>query len=94
MTESFAELFENSDIVSKMKPGTIMNGLVVDVRSDFVVVNAGLKSEGIIPIDQFKDEKGDLDVNIGDEVEVALDAVEDGYGETRLSREKAKRAKA
>lgn len=94
MTESFAELFENSDIVSKMRPGTIMNGLVVDVRSDFVVVNAGLKSEGIIPIDQFKNEKGDLDVNIGDEVEVALDAVEDGYGETRLSREKAKRAKA
>ena len=94
MTESFAELFENSDIVSKMRPGTIMNGLVVDVRSDFVVVNAGLKSEGIIPIDQFKDEKGELDVNIGDEVEVALDAVEDGYGETRLSREKAKRAKA
>ena len=94
MTESFAELFENSDIVSKMRPGTIMNGLVVDVRSDFVVVNAGLKSEGIIPIEQFKDEKGDLDVNIGDEVEVALDAVEDGYGETRLSREKAKRAKA
>ena len=72
MTESFAELFENSDIVSKMRPGTIMNGLVVDVRSDFVVVNAGLKSEGIIPIDQFKDEKGDLDVNIGDEVEVLL----------------------
>ena len=94
MTESFAELFENSDIVSKMRPGTIMNGLVVDVRPDFVVVNAGLKSEGIIPIDQFKDEKGELDVNIGDEVEVALDAVEDGYGETRLSREKAKRAKA
>ncbi len=94
MTESFAELFEDSDIVSKMRPGTIMNGLVVDVRSDFVVVNAGLKSEGIIPIEQFKDEKGDLDVNIGDEVEVALDAVEDGYGETRLSREKAKRAKA
>ncbi len=94
MTESFAELFENSDIVSRMKPGTIMNGLVVDVRSDFVVINAGLKSEGIIPIEQFKDEKGDLDVNIGDEVEVALDAVEDGYGETRLSREKAKRAKA
>ena len=94
MTESFAELFENSDIVSRMKPGTIVNGLVVDVRSDFVVINAGLKSEGIIPIEQFKDEKGDLDVNIGDEVEVALDAVEDGYGETRLSREKAKRAKA
>ena len=94
MTESFAELFENSDIVSRMKPGTIMNGLVVDVRSDFVVVNAGLKSEGIIPIEQFKDEKGDLDVNIEMKVEVALDAVEDGYGETRLSREKAKRAKA
>ena len=58
MTESFAELFENSDIVSRMKPGTIMNGLVVDVRTDFVVVNAGLKSDGIIPIEQFRMKKG------------------------------------
>ncbi|MEC8147323.1 MAG: 30S ribosomal protein S1 [Pseudomonadota bacterium] len=94
MSENFAELFENSDIVSKMKPGTIMNGLVVDVRADYVIVNAGLKSEGIIPIEQFKNDNGELDVNVGDQVEVALDAVEDGYGETRLSREKAKRAKA
>ena len=94
MSENFAELFENSDIVSRMKPGTIMSGLVVDIRADYVIVNAGLKSEGIIPIEQFKNDNGELDVNVGDQVEVALDAVEDGYGETRLSREKAKRAKA
>jgi small subunit ribosomal protein S1 len=77
-----------------MRPGTIVKGVVVEVRSDFVVVNAGLKSEGVIPLDQFRNNAGDIDVKVGDEIDVALDAVEDGYGETRLSREKAKRAKA
>ncbi len=77
-----------------MRPGTIVKGRVVEVRSDFVVVNAGLKSEGVIPLDQFRNAAGEIDVNVGDEIDVALDAVEDGYGETRLSREKAKRAKA
>ena len=77
-----------------MRPGTIVKGTVVEVRPDFVVVNAGLKSEGIIPTEQFRDLQGDVDINVGDIVEVALDAVEDGYGETKLSREKAKRAKA
>ncbi|MDZ7735801.1 MAG: 30S ribosomal protein S1 [Gammaproteobacteria bacterium] len=67
---------------------------MVDVGDDTVVVNAGLKSEGLIPIDQFYDEKGELEVSVGDQVDVALDAVEDGFGETRLSREKAKRLKA
>ena len=91
MTESFAELFEQSQVESKMRLGSILSGTVVDVFQDNVIVSAGLKSESWIPIDQFYDEKGELEVSIGDEVEVALDAVEDGYGETRLSREKAKR---
>ncbi len=91
MTESFAELFEQSQIEAKMRPGSIVSGIVVDVYQDNVVVSAGLKSESWIPIDQFYDDKGELEVAVGDEVDVALDAVEDGYGETRLSREKAKR---
>ena len=91
MTESFAELFEQSQIETKMRLGSILNGTVVDVYQDNVIVSAGLKSESWIPIDQFFDEKGELEVSVGDQVEVALDAIEDGYGETRLSREKAKR---
>ncbi len=91
MSESFAELFEQSQIENKMRPGTIVSATVVDVKPDIVIVNAGLKSEGLIPIDQFFDEKGELEIEIGDEVDVALDSIEDGYGETRLSRENAKR---
>lgn len=94
MAESFAELFEESQVEAKMRPGSIVLSTIVEVRSDFVVVNAGLKSEGIIPIDQFRNNEGVVDVNVGDEIDVALEAVEDGYGETKLSREKAKRAKA
>ena len=94
MTESFADLFEESLKTNNMKPGAIVMGLVLEVRNDVVVVNAGLKSEGIIPIDQFYDEKGEIEVVAGDEVEVSLDSLEDGFGETRLSREKAKRARA
>ena len=94
MTESFAELFEESLATNDMRQGTILRGLVVDIRNDVVVVNAGLKSEGSIPIDQFYNEKSELEIQIGDEVDVALDSLEDGYGETRLSREKAKRAEA
>ncbi|MGR8918066.1 MAG: 30S ribosomal protein S1 [Gammaproteobacteria bacterium] len=94
MAESFAELFEQSQIEAKMRPGTIVRGTIVEVRPDFVVVNAGLKSEGIIPVDQFRNPEGVVEVAVGDEIDVALDAVEDGYGETKLSREKAKRAKA
>jgi len=77
-----------------MRPGTIVSATVVDVNQDTVIVNAGLKSEGLIPIEQFYDEKGDLEVSVGDTIDVALDTVEDGYGETRLSREKAKRLMA
>jgi len=93
MTESFAELFEQSQqAISKLKPGSIVTGIVVEIRNDVVVINAGLKSEGIVPIEQFKDESGALEVEVGDEVKVALDALEDGFGETKLSREKAKRS--
>jgi len=94
MSESFAELLEESFSKLNMKAGSIVEGTVVDVRNDVVVVNAGLKSEGVISIDQFKSERGEVNVAVGDVVEVALDAIEDGYGETRLSREKARRAKA
>ncbi len=93
MSESFAELFEQSLAYANMKPGAIVMGTVVDIRDDAVVVNAGLKSEGIVPISQFRDAAGEVEVAIGDQVEVALDAVEDGFGETLLSREKAKRAR-
>jgi small subunit ribosomal protein S1 len=94
MSESFAELFEQSLNEKQMVPGSIVMGTVVDIRPDVVVVNAGLKSEGVIPIEQFYNDSGQLEVSIGDEIEVALDTVEDGFGETRLSREKAKRAAA
>jgi small subunit ribosomal protein S1 len=94
MSESFAELFAQSQSEKRMIPGSIVKGVVVDIRDDVVVVNAGLKSEGVIPIEQFYDETGHLEVSIGDEVDVALDTIEDGFGETRLSREKAKRAAA
>ena len=92
MTESFAELFEQSQSLAKLKPGAIVTGTVVEIRPDVVVVNAGLKSEGIVPIEQFRNEDGELEVSLGDEVKVALDAIEDGFGETKLSREKAKRS--
>jgi small subunit ribosomal protein S1 len=92
MTESFAQLFEESLNEIPMVSGAIITGIVTRiVGSEFVVVNAGLKSESIIPIDQFKDERGNLEVAVGDEVQVALDAIEDGFGVTRLSRERAKR---
>src|SRR5919108_5184873 len=94
MSESFAQLFEESLHNIQMQPGTIINGTVIDIRNDAVIVNAGLKSEGVIPIEQFRSERGELNVHVGDVVEVALDAVEDGFGETRLSREKARRARA
>ncbi|HET9108977.1 MAG TPA: 30S ribosomal protein S1 [Steroidobacteraceae bacterium] len=93
MTESFAQLFEQSLANQRIRPGMILTGLVVDVTPDVVVVNVGLKSEAVIPVEQFKNERGELEVKSGDQVEVALDSVEDGTGETRLSREKAKRAR-
>jgi len=93
MSESFAELFEQSIASQQIRPGAILTGTVVEVNDDVVIVNAGLKSESVIPAEQFKNERGEIEVAVGDEVEVALDAVEDGFGETRLSRDKAKRAR-
>ena len=93
MTESFAQLFEQSIANQRIRPGMILTGLIVDVGDDMVVVNVGLKSEAVIPLEQFKNERGEVEVKAGDTVEVALDAMEDGTGETRLSREKAKRAR-
>ncbi len=94
MSESFAELFEESLAKTEMRPGSMLRAKVVDITPDAVIVDAGLKSEGIIPKWQFQDENGELEVQIGDEVEVALDLVEDGMGATLLSREKAKRLRA
>lgn len=91
MSDNFASLFEESLCKLNLKPGAIVKATVIDVNSDFVIVNAGLKSEGIIPIEQFKNDAGSLDINVGDEVDVALDSLENGFGETKLSREKAKR---
>jgi small subunit ribosomal protein S1 len=93
MTENFAQMFEQSLANQRIRPGMILTGLVIDVSDDVVIVNVGLKSEAVIPVEQFKNEQGVLEVKAGDEVEVALDSVEDGTGETRLSREKAKRAR-
>jgi small subunit ribosomal protein S1 len=93
MTESFAQLFEESLASQRFRPGQILTGRVIEVGPDVVLVSAGLKSEAVIPTQQFKNERGEIEVSVGDEVEVALDSVEDGSGETRLSREKAKRAR-
>jgi len=93
MTESFAQLFEQSLANQRIRPGMILTGLIIDVTDDVVIVNVGLKSEAVIPLEQFKNERGEVEVKAGDSVEVALDSVEDGTGETRLSREKAKRAR-
>ena len=93
MSESFAELFEESFASQQNKPGSIITGTVVAVNDDVVIVSAGLKSEAVIPIEQFKNDMREGEISVGDEVEVALDAVEDGFGETRLSREKAIRAR-
>ncbi len=93
MNESFAELFEESLQAQTLRPGEIVTGKVMDILPHVVIVNAGLKTEGVIPIEEFQSPEGELEVEVGDAVEVALDAVEDGFGLTRLSREKAKRAK-
>ncbi len=92
--ESFAELFEESLKTVEMKPGSIITGTVVEIDSEWVVVHAGLKSEGVIPRSQFLNEAGEFSLNVGDQVKVAMEVVDDGWGETRLSREKARRAES
>ncbi len=94
MTESFAQLFEESLQSIETRPGAIVRGVVVAIDKDVVLVDAGLKSESAIPVEQFKNVQGELEIQVGDEIDVALDAVEDGFGETVLSREKAKRHEA
>src|SRR5690606_33104712 len=91
MTESFAELFEQSLKTRERAPGSIVTGVVIDIDKDWVTVHAGLKSEGVIPVSQFLDDDGQCTLQIGDEVQVALETVEDGFGATRLSRENARR---
>ena len=94
MSENFAELFEESFASQQIKPGAIITGTIVAINDDVVIVSAGLKSEAVIPKEQFKNDKGEEGgIAVGDTVEVALDAVEDGFGETKLSREKAIRAR-
>jgi small subunit ribosomal protein S1 len=93
MSESFAQMLEESFASKAIKPGAILTGVVVSISPDVVIVNAGMKSEAVIDVAQFKNDLGELEVQVGDEVEVALESVEDGSGETRLSREKAKRAR-
>ncbi|KTD82280.1 30S ribosomal protein S1 [Legionella waltersii] len=94
MSESFKELFEQSIAGAQFYPGAIISAKVIDIDEDFVTLNAGLKSEGIVAVEEFYDKDGSLEVKVGDTVEVALDSVEDGHGETLLSREKAKRQEA
>ena len=92
--ESFAELFEQSIASQKLKSGTILTGHVIEISPEVVIVTAGLKSEAAIPASQFLNDQGEIEVQVGDEVEVALHAVEDGFGETVLSREQAKRERS
>ena len=94
MSESFADLFEESLQTIEMAPGSIVTGTVVDIDDDWVIVHAGLKSEGVIPKNQFLNEEGVCTLSIGDQVKVAMEVVDDGFGETRLSREKARRAES
>ena len=87
MSESFSALLDESLNSLDMQPGTIVSGVVLDLDNDWVTVHVGLKSEGIISLDEFRNNDGNFDIKIGDQVEVAREAVEDGYGETRISRE-------
>ena len=91
MSESFSALLDESLNNLDMQPGSIVSGVVLDVDKDWVTVHVGLKSEGVISLDEFRNNEGTIDIEVGDEVEVALEAVEDGYGETRISREKARK---
>ncbi len=91
MSESFSALLDKSLSSLDMQPGSIVSGVVLDVDNDWVTVHVGLKSEGVISLDEFRNNEGTVNIKIGDEVEVALEAVEDGYGETRISREKARK---
>ena len=94
MSESFADLFEESLVAVEMRPGAVLTGTVLDIDGDWVTVHAGLKSEAIIPIEEFYNDSREIEVKIGDQIKVSLESVDDGIGETKLSREKAKRSEA
>lgn len=94
MSENFGELYNKILSKGKVYPGAIITGVVIDMDNDFIIIDANLKSEGKIPISQFYNEKGELEVSVGDSVEIVVDAIENGFGETQLSREKAKRIQA
>ena len=91
MSQSFSTLLDESLGTLDMQPGSIVSGVILDIDKDWVTVHVGLKSEGIVSLDEFRNDSGEVSINIGDEIEVALEAVEDGYGETRISREKARK---
>ena len=91
MAESFSTLLDKNLSTLDMQPGSIVSGVVLDVDKDWVTIHVGLKSEGIISLDEFRSNDGEIEIEVGDEVEVALEAVEDGFGETRISREKARK---
>ena len=91
MSESFSTLLDKNLSTLDMQPGSIVSGVVLDVDNDWVTIHVGLKSEGVISLDEFRSNDGEIEIKVGDEVEVALEAVEDGYGETRISREKARK---
>ena len=91
MSESFSTLLDKNLSTLDMQPGSIVSGVVLDVDKDWVTIHVGLKSEGVISLDEFRSNDGEIEIKVGDEVEVALEAVEDGYGETRISREKARK---
>ena len=93
-SENFAQLFEESLARKEMRVGEVITAEIIRVDYNFVVVNAGLKSESYIPLDEFKNDRGEIEAKAGDFVSVAIDALEDGYGETRLSRDKARRLNA
>ena len=92
MSESFEQLFEESYQHVEMEPGSIITGTIVDIDDDYVTINVGLKSEGVVPRGQFETNDGEFELQIGDVVKVAMEVIDDGFGETRISREKAKRA--
>ena len=94
MSSSFAELFEESLKTIEMNSGSIITGVITDIDKDWVTVHTGLKSEGVISKEEFLDDNGEISINIGDEVKVSLEAVEDGFGATKLSREKARAAES
>src|SRR5579883_2216416 len=94
MTENFAQLLKESLEQTDLRPGSVITATITHIGNDNIIVNAGLKSDAMIPIEEFQDDRGQLQAQLGEKVKVVVETIEDGFGETRLSREKAKRAEA